>query len=69
MSALAGRARPRCPTCDGPVVWADNPARPFCSLRCKLVDLGGWLDAHYRVPGESIATEPRPDADGRRADG
>jgi endogenous inhibitor of DNA gyrase (YacG/DUF329 family) len=30
-------------------------AFPFCSTRCKLVDLGAWLDGSYRIPGEPIA--------------
>lgn len=30
---------------------AGNPAFPFCSPRCKLVDLGRWLGEDYRVPG------------------
>jgi hypothetical protein len=52
---------PRCPTCHRPVSWAGNPARPFCSVPCKLVDLGAWLDEAYRIPDESAG---RP-GDGR----
>jgi hypothetical protein len=43
------------------VGWGDNPARPFCSLTCKLVDLGQWLDENYRVAGESFSAEPAAD--------
>jgi uncharacterized protein len=57
------RVGPRCPRCETPVVWSDNPARPFCSHRCKLIDLGSWLDEEYRVPGPPIPSEP---ADGER---
>jgi len=33
------------------VVWTtSNPFRPFCSERCKLIDLGAWADERYRVP-------------------
>ena len=40
-----------CPTCGKSAPWtAANPWRPFCSERCKLVDLGGWADESYRVP-------------------
>jgi hypothetical protein len=60
---------PRCPSCGGAVAWTANPARPFCSITCKLVDLGGWLDENYRVPGEPLASDPRPDADVHRSDG
>lgn len=53
-----------CPTCGTPSVWSpDNPFRPFCSERCKLVDLGGWLEERFRIPGESI-----PDSDGEQPD-
>lgn len=40
---------PKCPTCRAPVVWHGNPHRPFCSLTCRLIDLGGWLDERYRI--------------------
>ena len=43
----------RCPTCAGLTSWRDNPQRPFCSLTCRLIDLGVWLDEGYVVPGES----------------
>ncbi len=39
----------RCSVCRRPV---DPRFRPFCSARCKQVDLGRWLDGHYAVPGE-----------------
>lgn len=40
-----------CPTCKAPTVWSvENPYRPFCSDRCKLADLGSWLNGDYRVP-------------------
>ncbi|MEP7327593.1 MAG: DNA gyrase inhibitor YacG [Betaproteobacteria bacterium] len=40
-----------CPTCGSQVTWgAGSPFRPFCSERCKLIDLGAWADERYRVP-------------------
>jgi hypothetical protein len=30
----------------------DNPFRPFCSQRCKLIDLGAWLGQDYRIPAQ-----------------
>lgn len=39
-----------CPVCRKPAVWQDNPDRPFCSERCKLIDLGCWADESYRLP-------------------
>jgi uncharacterized protein len=31
---------------------AKNPAYPFCSMRCRLIDLGKWLGEEYRVPDQ-----------------
>lgn len=42
----------KCPICDKPVMWKDNPHRPFCSERCKLIDFGNWADENYAVPSE-----------------
>jgi len=50
-----------CPTCNKPVEWQDNPFRPFCSERCKLVDLGKWVSEEYRVPGKPVSTESPED--------
>ena len=38
-----------CPTCGKPAVWEDNPDRPFCSERCRLIDLGRWASEGYKV--------------------
>ena len=43
----------KCPQCHKPVTWLDNPDRPFCSERCRLLDLGQWVDESYRVAGRS----------------
>jgi len=42
----------RCPRCRKETAWEGNPDRPFCSERCRLVDLAAWADGEYRVPGE-----------------
>ena len=39
----------RCPICHQDVPWAGNPFRPFCSERCKLIDLDHWLSERYRI--------------------
>ena len=43
-----------CPKCGASVVWdaAESPFRPFCSERCKMVDLGAWATESYRIPVE-----------------
>jgi uncharacterized protein len=40
-----------CPICrkQVPVLDADAPHRPFCSQRCKSIDLGSWLTGSYRI--------------------
>jgi hypothetical protein len=44
----------RCPTCGGDSVYAPtNPYRPFCSERCKNIDLGAWASESFRVPEDS----------------
>jgi endogenous inhibitor of DNA gyrase (YacG/DUF329 family) len=50
--------RVRCPTCRREVAWKGNPLRPFCSERCKLLDLAAWAEERYRIPGESVSQEP-----------
>jgi endogenous inhibitor of DNA gyrase (YacG/DUF329 family) len=56
-------ARVRCPTCQRELVWSEQfPWRPFCSERCKMVDLGAWFaearsiaadDTNDEFPAES----------------
>jgi endogenous inhibitor of DNA gyrase (YacG/DUF329 family) len=63
--------RHRCPTChrsfslSGSATSAASKVFPFCSERCKLVDLGAWLDEGYRIParpddGSDDASETDP---------
>ena len=41
-----------CPRCGEPSTWEGNPFRPFCSERCKLIDLGAWANDKYKLPTE-----------------
>ena len=51
-----------CPNCGNPSdVNKVNQWRPFCSERCKLVDLGAWFDESHRIPSEENI--PIEDAD------
>jgi hypothetical protein len=50
----------RCPRCRRRAAWVGNPDRPFCSLRCRLLDLGAWLDEGYRIEGEPLSSEGEP---------
>jgi uncharacterized protein len=55
----------RCPICNEPMPgqWNEWPDYPFCSPRCRKIDLGRWLGEKYAVPAE----ETRP-ADDRQDD-
>jgi len=47
-----------CPQCGKPSrVDSGNPYRPFCSHRCKLIDLGDWLDESNSIPGPPTNSE------------
>lgn len=46
-----------CPTCGRPAPWDDNPDRPFCSERCRLIDLGHWASEDYAVPEDPHTAE------------
>jgi endogenous inhibitor of DNA gyrase (YacG/DUF329 family) len=44
-----------CPVCGKPAPFdPSNPYRPFCSERCKLIDLGQWANENYRIPGPEL---------------
>ncbi|MDR9405629.1 MAG: DNA gyrase inhibitor YacG [Spiribacter sp.] len=50
-----------CPQCGESVPWSEaSPFRPFCSKRCRLIDLGEWIDERNAIPGEPV---PWPDGD------
>jgi hypothetical protein len=51
----------KCPTCDRQIEWSEQaPFRPFCSERCRLIDLGAWLSEQRAIPGDS--TPPADDS-------
>lgn len=56
----------KCPTCGKSVERGDNPFRPFCSERCKMIDLGRWVNEEYRVPGKPAHPESTDDSDAHK---
>ncbi|MCF6180095.1 MAG: DNA gyrase inhibitor YacG [Geopsychrobacter sp.] len=44
----------RCPQCRTLTEWQENPFRPFCSERCRLIDLGSWASGDYAIVGASV---------------
>jgi endogenous inhibitor of DNA gyrase (YacG/DUF329 family) len=54
----------KCPRCGKPVTWTrDQVFKPFCSERCKLIDLGGWAAGDYAIPAEPVPRETDYDAE------
>jgi endogenous inhibitor of DNA gyrase (YacG/DUF329 family) len=59
----------KCPRCGKKTDITNNPYRPFCSERCKLIDLGNWLSGNYRIPtrespaDENQTPDPQKDPD------
>ena len=57
-----------CPQCGRTVAWDPaNPYRPFCSERCKMIDLGAWASESYRVPVTENKEDPETDDPGQTA--
>ncbi|MBK7579542.1 MAG: DNA gyrase inhibitor YacG [Myxococcales bacterium] len=58
-----------CPTCQKTIDDApdDFPPRPFCSARCKLIDLGNWFDGSYRMsePIDALESETSDSGDSK----
>jgi uncharacterized protein len=56
----------KCPRCGEPAQYSpENPWRPFCSERCKLIDLGNWAEGKYAIP----TNESESDSDMSEAGG
>lgn len=61
--------QPLCPVCSDTLPpRADNRYHPFCSARCKMVDMGKWLTGAYAVPGEEVSEDELPDGFSRRSE-
>lgn len=53
-----------CPHCKNKTTWEENPWRPFCSERCKMIDLGKWAQEDYRIAAataDESGSEPAQD--------
>jgi uncharacterized protein len=52
----------KCPTCGRSIEWSDqSPFRPFCSERCRVIDLGAWLSEKHVIPSNETGTQEAPD--------
>ncbi len=52
--------RVNCPTCQRELDWERARFRPFCSERCRLIDLGAWLTEQRAIPGEAAPVQDSP---------
>jgi len=48
-----------CPLCGKDVIWDSkaSPFRPFCSERCKMIDLGQWASENYSIPAKTDSAD------------
>lgn len=51
----------KCPTCQKQVEWTESSTfRPFCSDRCRLIDLGDWASEKHAIPDEPLPSSEEP---------
>ena len=65
------RPAPRvaCPTCRREIEWSEgSPYRPFCSERCRLIDLGAWLGEKHAIPGDPVELDAEDDGPPHRGE-
>jgi len=54
----------KCPQCGLLTIYSsENPSRPFCSDRCKLIDLGQWADQSYKIPSTPVSIDNPNESD------
>ena len=53
----------KCPTCKRTLDWSSSEYRPFCSERCRLIDLGAWLTEKNAIPGDAPELNEEPGTD------
>jgi endogenous inhibitor of DNA gyrase (YacG/DUF329 family) len=59
----------KCPICKQVTTWEENPYRPFCSEKCKLIDLGKWATEDYKIKGEGKKDEDKGESEGEEGNG
>lgn len=59
----------KCPQCQKEFLYRSSEDRPFCSERCRMVDLGHWLDGSYGVPAQKITEEEQLELEAELARG
>lgn len=51
----------KCPYCQKKTTWEENKWRPFCSERCKTIDLGDWASERHFIAGDELLHEADED--------
>ena len=71
MAGLEPSTRVPCPTCGAQVIWSAemSPWRPFCSERCRLLDLGAWFSEERAIPSDDRDEAVTVDEGERRTGG
>ena len=59
-----GSGSTKCPTCGREIQWGTSRFRPFCSERCRLVDLGAWFSGQRSIPGDEAPVQDAGESDG-----
>jgi len=60
---MSAPTRLACPTCRRNITWSEEfPWRPFCSERCRMVDLGTWLTGGHAIVGDPVESAPEAQA-------
>ncbi|OGQ35772.1 MAG: hypothetical protein A3F16_05320 [Deltaproteobacteria bacterium RIFCSPHIGHO2_12_FULL_43_9] len=54
---VQNKFKKKCPICGAKINWEGNKWRPFCTERCKLIDLGDWAQGKYSIEGEEKGSE------------
>ena len=55
-----------CPTCGKETTWKTEPLGPFCSERCRMIDLGKWVGGEYKILGEKAEIEKEDEGEGEK---
>ena len=58
----------KCPTCQKETTPEDKQYQPFCSARCKLIDLGKWAGGDFKIPTNERPAEEVHGSNGNRED-
>ncbi|MFN7262492.1 MAG: DNA gyrase inhibitor YacG [Pseudobdellovibrionaceae bacterium] len=61
--SASSQRKVKCPQCGKETVFApENKFRPFCSERCRLIDLGDWASEAYKIPTREQGSVQDPEA-------